>query len=157
VKRQLEKYNGKDMPSTFPLYGLHPERAEMIQFHHDKRGLIGFLRAKLTDKPLQVVMKPPAILVGSFVTKDGKPSFDFGAIVEGAVIPRTHLGNFTRNTDSTRKGRFALAVPPDETYSGKLMRKTHNSWYPRPTLGKAFGPVKPEAGEVIELGEIFVP
>lgn len=157
VKRQLEKYNGKDMPSTFPLYGLHPERAEMILFYHDKRGLIGFLRAKLTDKPLQVVMKRAAILAGSFVTKYGEPSFDFGAIVEGAVLPRTHLGNFTRNSDSARKGRFALAVPPDATYSGELMRKTHNSWYPRPTLGKAFGPVTPAPGKVIELGEIVVP
>lgn len=157
VKRQLTKYNDKNLPATFPLYGLHPDRAEFIQFHHDERRLIGFLRATLTDEPLQVVMKPAALLTGRIVNKQGEATKEFGALVEGAVPPHTYLGNFIRNTDRASKGRFGMYVPPNESYSGKLMRKTFFSWYPRPIIGEAFGPVTPKPGETVDLGDIVAP
>ncbi|TWT80325.1 hypothetical protein CA13_17380 [Planctomycetes bacterium CA13] len=157
VHRQLTKYNEKELPATFALHGLHHERSEFFQFHHDELGLIGSLQTTLTDKPLTVVMKPAATLRGRIIGRNGETSRDFGILVDGAVAPHTFLGNYIRNTDQVKKGTFALRVTPGETYSGQWMRKTYNSYYPRPLLGEAFAPITPKPGEIVDLGDLVTP
>lgn len=156
ILRQSTKYNDNDLPVKFSLHGLHPSRSEFIQFIHDDRKLIGTLRATLTNQPLQVVMKPYATIRGSVVDATGNPTSDFGILIEGAVPPNKYLGNYVRKSKLVPKGTFAITVAPDEVYSGRFMRKTYNTWYPRPLLGSAFGPVTPKPGEEIDLGDLQV-
>jgi hypothetical protein len=157
--RRLESYHEKHLPATFPLHGLHPERAEFIQFRHEERGLIGFLPAMLTADPIRVVMQPAATIKGRIATRDGQPTSDFGAIVSGAVPPDTMLSNPEFKRDKFDRLQFELQVVPGETYTGELVRLTGpgRDWRVRPTLGRAFGPVTPKAGETIDLGDIVVP
>ena len=156
IRRLLTKYNDKDLPAKFNLYGLHPSRAEFIQFYHDERKLIGTLDAILIDKPLQIVMKPQATLRGSIVDAQGNPTRDFTVQIKGAVAPQTFVSNHRRKTETVPKGTFSITVAPDEVYSGHFMRLIHNSLYPRPLLGKAFGPVTPRPGETLDLGDLQV-
>ena len=156
ILRQLTKYNESKLPATFPIHGLHPKRAEFLKFIHAERELIGSVHATLTNKPVQIVMKPRAILRGRIVDGQGNPNYDFGIHVSGAVPPRTYLGNYVRKTDQVPKGTFAIWVTPGETYSGAFMRKTFSSWYPRPTFGQAFQPVTPKPGEIIDFGDVAV-
>ncbi|KAA5543132.1 carboxypeptidase regulatory-like domain-containing protein [Roseiconus nitratireducens] len=157
MTRQSPQNSKKDLPSRFPLPGLHPERAEFIEFQHEDRGLIGFIRATQSTGPFEVVMKPAATITGSFVTSKGQPTSEFGAMLSGAVPPDSHLGNFIRDTPLSPKGRFARRVAPGETYSGQLVRRRNRQWYPRPTIGPAFEPVTPKPGEIVDLGSITVP
>ena len=32
VERQLKRYEGEELPATYQLYGLHPDRAEFLSF-----------------------------------------------------------------------------------------------------------------------------
>ena len=156
VLRQFSRYNAKGLPATVPLYGLHPQRAEYIQFQHEDRRLIGFVRATLTNKPIRVVMKPRAMLTGRLVKVSGETCRDFGVLFSGAVKPDTFTGNFIRKTKIAPKGRFAVVVPPDEQYSGILVRKSPD-WRARPSVGQAFAPVTPKPGQIIDFGDIVVP
>ena len=155
VTRQLKRYDAQKMPSKFPLYGLHPDRAEFIQFDQEDRGLIGFVRATLTDQTIRVEMKPAAKLIGRFVGKDGKPTKYFGMVFQGAVPPETFIGNRTWSKKSGR-GKFETQIPPGVQYSGKVARKPHH-WTTRPNLGPAFEPFTPKPGETVDLGDIVVP
>jgi hypothetical protein len=156
IRRLLTKYNDKDLPAKFSLYGLHPSRAEFIQFIHDDRKLIGTLAATLTSKPHQVVMKSQSTLRGRIVDPQGKPTRGFTLHIQGSVPPHTFVSNHTRKTETVPKGSFSIIVAPDEVYSGHFMRLMHNSLYPRPLLGKAFGPVTPKPGEELDLGDLQV-
>jgi NAD-specific glutamate dehydrogenase len=54
VKRQLERYDGEGLPETFSVYGLHPERAELLVFTHEERGLIGTLSTTWSSDHVRV-------------------------------------------------------------------------------------------------------
>lgn len=158
LTRQLKRYNQRSVSSFVPIYGLHPKRAELIQFYHEERDLVGVIQATTSpEKPLTVVMKPSAWIQGRFVNAEGEPSDEYGARWEGPVPPYSHLGNYRRSTPRVPKGTFGRRLVPGETYSGLLIRKTGTQWKPRPSIGPAFGPITPQPGEVIDLGEILVP
>ena len=157
LRRQLKRYNEDELVGTLPLHGLHPTRAEFIEFFHEERKLIGSLRTTLTDQPVTVVMRPFATITGSIVDRDGKPTSEFGILVDGLVKPFTYLGNYVRDSGDVKKGTFALKVAPGETYSGQWMRRTHRQFDPRPLIGEAFAPVTPKPGEVIDLGNLVIP
>ena len=101
-------------------------------------------------------MKPYATIRGSIVDATGKPTSAYGILIKGAVPPNKYLGNYVRKSKLVPKGTFAITVAPDEVYSGRFMRKTYNTWYPRPLLGSAFGPVTPKPGEELGLGNLQV-
>jgi hypothetical protein len=155
IHRQLKKYNGKELPAKIEVYGLHPDRAEYLHFVQEERGLIGYLKAKLSDKPQTVVLYRAAILTGRFVDKTGEPSRDFGMVMDGTVPPDTMVAN-NMFGDKAKWGRFELGVVPGSEYSGRFARKTHQ-WRIRPTIGLALKPVTPKPGETIDLGDIVVP
>lgn len=159
VERQLKRYNGEGLPSTFSVYGLHPQRAEFMRFEHRERKLIGTLTTTWREGPISIVMRPAATLFGRFTKKSGKPDSDFGARVHGAgVMPDTFVaGRAWQPTEKRgeRAGEFRLVVPPDLELQGDFVRK--NDWIIRPTVGVAFGPITPAPGATIELGDLVVP
>ena len=160
VKRQLERYNSKDLPETFPVYGLHPDRAEFLVFTHEQRGLIGTLSTTWTSDSVRVVMRPAATLIGRITDGAGEPNFDFRIRVLGeGVMPDTYVaGRVFRPSDTPgqRKGEFRLVVPPDAELRGEFVRKTPD-WQTRPSAGMAFGPLTPAPGETMDLGNLTVP
>ena len=160
LRRQLDRYDGDLATVTFPLPGLHPDRAEFFTFTHEKRGLIGVLSTTLTDGPLRVVMRPAATIRGRMVKADGEPSDDFGILVRGGGVPPDMFvaGPFWRPSGAGDdwRGRFALPVAPGFEYAGAFVRRT-GDWRTRPTVGAAFGPVTPAAGQTVDLGEVIVP
>lgn len=160
VKRQLKQYNGKDLPATFSLYGLHPDRAEFLVFTHPERGLIGTLSTKWTSDPVRVVMQPAAKLIGRLTDDTGQLNFDFGIRMLGkGLSPDTFVGgrmNKTTNEPGKRRGEFSLMVPPDVEVRGAFVRMT-NQHATRPTVGTAFAPLTPKPGETVNLGDLIVP
>ena len=160
VTRQLERYNAKDLPATFPVYGLHPERAEFFVFQHEKRGLIGTLRANWSSDPLHVVLRPAATLIGRFTDATGKPNHDFRIrVLSEGVLPDTYVGARRHNTTDVpgeREGEFRLMVPPGVEVRGEFVRSTAHV-ETRPSAGTAFGPLTPKPGETVELGDLVVP
>lgn len=160
VTRQLERGNAGDLPATFAVYGLHPERAEMLVFKHQKRGLIGTLSTTWTSEPIRVVLRPAATLIGRFTDGTGELNFDFRIRVLGeGVMPDTYLGSRLFNpTDvpGERKGEFRLVVPPGLEVRGEFVRKTPYS-VARPSVGTAFDPLIPKPGETVDLGDLVVP
>ena len=159
VERQLNRYNAVALPATFPMYGLHPERAEFLQFKHRERNLIGTLSTTWSRDPVRVVMQSAAKLIGRFVEKSGKPNFDFGARIEGKGIAQdTFVAGRLLNPKEVpgeREGEFELEVPPGLELQGQFVRK--ENWVTRPPVGKAFGPLTPKPGETIDLGDLTVP
>lgn len=160
VVRQLTRYNADELPATFSVYGLHPERAEFLMFQQERRGLIAILTTTWTGEPIRVVMRPAATLQGRFVDKSGKLNFDFGArILSAGVMPDTYVAGRMFNTTAIpgeRNGEFKLVVPPDIELRGDFVRKTAD-WKTRPTVGTAFGPLTPKPGEMLDLGDLIVP
>tara|TARA_R110002095_G_scaffold189660_1_gene167347 strand:- start:69867 stop:72935 length:3069 start_codon:yes stop_codon:yes gene_type:complete len=157
---QLKQYNDNDLPGTFSVYGLHPDRAEFLVFTDQERGLIGTLSTKWTSDPVSVVMQPAATLIGRFIDDSGEPNFDFGIRMLGkALAPDTFVaGRVSNTTDEPgkRKGEFYLMVPPGVEVRGEFVRKTsHHAT--RPTVGTAFAPLIPKPGETVDLGDLIVP
>ena len=145
VKRQLKRYNGKDLPETISVYGLHPQRAEFLVFTHEQRGLIGTLSTKWTSQPVRLVMKPAARLIGRITDAEGKPDFDFAIRMLGlGVMPDTYL-----------TGEFRLVVPAGVEARGEFVRKRPDL-ETRPSVRAAFGPLSP-MGETVNLGNLTVP
>jgi beta-lactamase regulating signal transducer with metallopeptidase domain len=159
LERQFKRYNGKGLPATFSVYGLHPERAEFFVFRHEERGLIGTLSTTWTSKSVQVVMRPAATLLGRFVNKSGSLDRDFGArIVSAGVMPDTFVAGRIydlKDNPGQRDGEFRLVVPPDVDVSGEIVRKI--DWLTRPSIRPAFGPLKLKPGERKDLGDLVVP
>jgi hypothetical protein len=160
MKRQLERYDAEDLPETFPVHGLHPERAEFLVFTHERRGLIGTLSTTWTSEPVRVVMRPAATLIGRITDGSGKPNFDFRIRVTGeGVMPDTYVaGRMFQPSDvpGERKGEFRLVVPPGVPLRGEFVRKTPD-WQTRPSAGAAFGPLTPMPGQTVDLGDLRVP
>ena len=60
--------------ATFPITGLHPDRARRITFVKEDRKLIGFLLARGDgDAPYTVRMQPWAAVTGRVVDEQGRP------------------------------------------------------------------------------------
>ena len=160
LRRQLDRYDGELATATFPLPGLHPERAEFFTFTHEQRGLIGVLKTTLTAGPLRVVMRPAVTITGRFVTADGKPSNDFGMSVRGGGVPPDTfvIAPIWKSPDSRDdwQGRFSLTVAPGFEYTGDFVRKVPY-WRTRTTVGLAFGPLTPTAGATVDLRDVVVP
>ncbi|QDV51764.1 M56 family metallopeptidase [Gimesia fumaroli] len=160
VKRQLKQYNGQDLPATFSVYGLHPDRAEFLVFTLPERGLIGTLSTRWTSGPLRVVMQPAATLIGRITDETGQPDFDFGIRMSGQGLPPdTFVAgrmNMTTDEPGKRKGEFSLVVLPDVEVRGEFVRMT-NQHATRPTIGTAFAPVIPQPGETVDLGDLIMP
>jgi hypothetical protein len=158
--RQLTRYNANDLPATFSVYGLHPERAEFLMFRQEERGLIATVTTTWTREPMKVIMRPAATLRGRFVNKAGTLDFDFGArILSAGVMPDTYVaGQMFNTTDKPgeRNGEFQLVVPPGVELRGDFVRKTAD-WRTRPIIGTAFGPLTPKPGEIMDLGNVVVP
>ncbi|MEZ6066120.1 MAG: carboxypeptidase-like regulatory domain-containing protein [Planctomycetaceae bacterium] len=159
VTRQFREERDRDLPATFPLHGLHPQRAEFLTFVHSERRLVGFAEAKMSTEPLSVVLRPVATIKGRIVDKSGAATSDFGIMVSGAVAPDTMFANRVFGGTNAERGRFEFQVPPGQIYSGELVRRVDFgfSYLTRPTIGHAFGPVTPAAGEVLDLGDISPP
>ena len=163
VDRLAMQYDADKLPSCISLYGLHPERAEPLQFFQDERKLIATVSAKWTAAPVRVVLQPAATLSGRFVDQFGQPKFDFGIRILGpAVMPDTFVAG--RRLDITdkpgeRSGEFRLVLTPGFEVRGEFVRYAFNTidWKTRPALGPAFGPVIPKPGETIDLGNIKSP
>lgn len=160
VKRQLERYDAADLPETFSLDGLHPQRAEFLAFTHEQHGLIGTLSTTWRSDRVRVVMRPAAILIGRFTDAVGEPNFDFRIRVLGqGVMPDTYVaGRMYRTTDEPgkRTGEFRLLVPPGVEVRGEFVRKAPD-WKTRPSAGQAFGPLTPRPGQTVDLGDLAVP
>lgn len=159
VKRQLKQYNDQDLPATFPVYGLHPKRAEFLVFTDQEHGLIGTLSTRWTSGPLRVVMQPAATLIGRITDETGQPDFDFGIRMSGqGLAPDTFVaGRMRMTTDEPgkRRGEFSLTVPPGLEVRGAFVRMT-DQHATRPTVGTAFAPVIPKPGETVDLGDLVV-
>ena len=157
------QYNADKLPSSISVYGLHPERAEPLQFFQDQRELIAMVSAKWTAEPVRVVLQPAAALTGRFVDQVGQPKFDFGIRILGpAVMPDTFVAGRRLNiTDKPgeHSGEFRQVLTPGFEVRGPFVRNTFNGleWKTRPALGPAFGPVIPKPGETIDLGNIKSP
>jgi hypothetical protein len=160
VERQMTQYNADGLPATFFVHGLHPDRAEFLVFHHDDSGLIGTWSATLTDEPVRIVMRPASTLLGRFVDDAGELDDDFGMRIFGdEIMPGTFVAGRVYNTTEVpgeRNGEFRLNVPPGVEVWGELVRKGYDSTT-RPAVGTAFGPLIPQPGETIDLGDITVP
>jgi Zn-dependent protease with chaperone function len=160
VERQMERSNAKDLPANFPVYGLHPRRAEFLVFQHEQRGLIGTLSKNWTDEPVHVVMQPAARLLGRFTDAAGTPNYDFGVRILGErIMPGTFVAGRmfqTTNEIGERPGEFRLLVPPGAEIRGEFVRKTPDR-DARPSAGVAFGPLTPEPGETVDFGDLTVP
>src|SRR5690606_26018362 len=92
VERQLERYNAKDLPPTFSVYGLHPDREELLVFTHEERGLIGTLHETWGTEPVSVQMERAAAIQGRITDKSGKPNDDFLIRVLGErLMPDTYI------------------------------------------------------------------
>ena len=163
VHRLANQDNADKLPSSISVYGLHPERAEPLQFFQDQRELIATVSAKWTAEPVRVVLRPTATLTGRFVDKAGQPSFDFGIRILGPVVmPDTFVAGRRLNiTDKPgeRSGEFRQVLTPGFDVRGEFVRYNFDSleWKTRPALGPAFGPVLPKPGETIDLGNIKSP
>jgi hypothetical protein len=160
LERQLKKYNGEDLPSTFPVYGLHPERAKTLVITHAQRGLIATLSTTWTAEPLRVVMRPAATLFGRITDASGQPNHDFSIRVLGkALMPDTFVGGRMYDTSQQpgeRPGEFRLVIPAGEEVHGEFVRRTAD-YMARPAAGAAFGPLTPKSGETVQVGDLFVP
>jgi hypothetical protein len=148
VERQLDRYNEEDLPATFPVHGLHPDRAEFLQFTHDERGLIGTLSGAWSTEPARVIMQPAATLVGQITDAEGTSNANFWIRVSGkGVMPETIVGG---------TGEFRLVLPPGLEVHGEFVRRLAD-YLTRPSAGAAFGPLIPKPGETIQLGDLIVP
>lgn len=160
VERQLDKYNGEGLPATFAVYGLHPQRPELLRFSQEQRSLIGTLSTTWTSEPLRVVMRPAATLLGRIVDASGELSSDFGIRVVGeGLAPDTFVGGRVFNTTEKpgeRKGEFRLDVPPGTDVRGEWIRRAQDQ-LTRPSAGAAFGPVAPKPGETLNFGDLVAP
>jgi hypothetical protein len=163
VDRLAGQYNGDKLPSNISVFGLHPERAEPLQFFQDQRELIATVSAKWTAKPVRVVLQSAATLTGRFVDRVGQPKFDFIIRILGpGVMPDTFVAGRRLNiTDKPgeHSGEFRQVLTPGLEVRGEFVRNTFDAleWKTRPALGPAFGPVIPKPGETIDLGNIKSP
>jgi hypothetical protein len=160
VERQFERYKAEGLPATFPVHGLHPERAEFLMFYQEERRLIATLSTTWTSEPIRVVMRPAATLLGRFVDSSGQLDDDFGMRLLGdGVIPDAFVAGRVFNTTETpgeREGEFRWALPPGIEVRGEFVRRTYDH-RTRPSVGTAFGPLVPQPGETIDLGDLTVP
>lgn len=162
LDRQLSRYQYEErkLPATFSLYGLHPQRAEFLQFTHSEHGLIGTLSTTWQSEPIKVVMQTAATLIGRLVDRSGQPDRDFSIRVTGEFIaPDTFVGSrvyATSEKPSERPGEFRLSVPPGSEVRGEYITK-NAELATQPKLGVAFGPIAPKPGETIQLGDLVMP
>ena len=163
VNRLANQDNADKLPSNISVHGLHPERAEPLQFFQDQGELIATVLAKWTAEPVRVVLQPAATLTGRFVDPVGQPKFDFGIRVLGPVVmPDTFVAGRRLNTTDKpgeRSGEFRQVLTPGFEVRGEFVRYAFYTldWKTRPALGPAFGPVIPKPGETIDLGNIKSP
>jgi hypothetical protein len=151
-------YNFDKLPSRISVDGLHPQRAEPLQFFQDQRALIATVSAKWTAAPVRVVLQPAATLTGRFVDQAGQLRFDFVIRILGpAVMPDTFL--WVTDKPGEHLGEFRQVLTPGFEVRGEFVRYSVDSseWKTRPALGPAFGPVIPKPGETIDLGNIKSP
>ncbi len=152
------EYNFDKLPSRISVDGLHPQRAEPLQFFQDQRQLIATVSAKWTAEPVRVVLRPAAKLTGRFVDQAGQLRFDFVIRILGpAVMPDTFL--WVTDKPGEHLGEFRQVLTPGFEVRGEFVRYSSNSveWNTRPAFGPAFGPVIPKPGETINLGNIKSP
>ncbi len=160
VERQLNRYKAKDLPPTFPVYGLHPERAELLVFSHEERGLIGTLYDTWSAEPVRVEMERGAVIQGRITDDSGKPNDDFMIRVLGErLMPGTYVAG--RQSEFTvhpgeRRGEFRLVVPPGFELSGEFVRR-QGDWHTRAAAAPAFGPLTLTRGQTKDLGDLVVP
>ena len=131
VHRLANQDNADKLPSSISVYGLHPERAEPLQFFQDQRELIATVSAKWSAEPVRVVLRPTATLTGRFVDKAGQPSFDFGIRILGPVVmPDTFVAGRRLNiTDKPgeRSGEFRQVLTPGFDVRGEFVRYNFDS------------------------------
>lgn len=160
VERQLKRYDAEELPATFSLYGLHPQRAEFLVFTQEQRGLIGTLSTTWTGEPIRVVMQPAATLIGRVVDASGTPNDDFSIRVfgEGVMPEKVVGGRMHQPTEKPgkRRGEFRFVVPPGAEVHGEWVRRAANQ-QTRSSAGAAFAPILPQPGETIHLGDLVVP
>ena len=164
VHRLAGQYNADKLPSSISVYGLHPERAELLQFFQDQRELIATVSAKWTAEPVRVVLQPAATLTGRFVDQFGPAEILISRIriLGPAVMPDTFVAGrqmFVTDKPGEHSGEFRQVLTPGFDVRGEFVRYNFGSleWKTRPAFGPAFGPVIPKPGETIDLGNIRSP
>jgi RNA polymerase sigma factor (sigma-70 family) len=139
--------------ATFPITGLHPERARRITFVKEDGKLIGFLLARGDgDAPYTVRMQPWATVTGRVLDEDGKPqpqaSVSASTAREFAAHDDPSAGIFPGAT-TDEHGRFrAERIVPGQSYGATIYLG----------IGRASGPtfegLQLAPGEVRDLGDL---
>jgi hypothetical protein len=139
--------------ATFPIVGLHPDRAWRITFVKEDRKLIGFLLARGdSDAPHTVRMRPWGAVTGRVMDEQGQPqpgaSLAADTLHEFAAHDDLGLGMFpAARTDE--HGRFrAERLVPGQSYCATLYLG----------IGRPFGPafegLKVAPGKVRDLCDL---
>jgi hypothetical protein len=134
--------------ASFPLTGLHPDRASHITFVKEDHKLIGFLLARGDgDSPYTVRMQPWATVTGRIIEANGKP------LKGGIEIQPTGAGPYDFLGDKVdAQGRFHIKrVTPGLSYSVKVFRDVPVIWR---FAGIAAEKMVLRPGEVRDLGDI---
>jgi hypothetical protein len=140
--------------ATFPITGLHPDRARRITFVKEDRKLIGFLLSRSdSDAPYTIRMRPWAVVTGRVVDEQGRPQRAVSLAADPVRAFATHahddpgIGVFP-DVITDEYGRFrAERLVPGQSYSATLYLVGR----PR---GTAFEDVKVAPGKVRDLGDL---
>jgi hypothetical protein len=142
--------------ATFPITGLHPDRARRITFVKDDRKLIGFLLARGDgDAPYTVRMRPWAAVTGRVLDEQGRPqpraSLAGDTVRELAAHDDPGIGVFPAGVTTDGHGRFrAERLVPGQSYGATL--------YLGPGLNRRSGPafegLNLAPGSVRDLGDL---
>jgi RNA polymerase sigma factor (sigma-70 family) len=151
--------------ATFPIAGLHPDRARRITFVKEDRKLIGFLLARGdADAPYTVHMQPWATVTGRIVDERGRPLRAAGP--PGKSMSRAGLSSGTKREfaahDDPEAGIFP-SIGADEHGRFRVDRLVPGLSYSADVYvdagrpgGTAFEGLKLAPGEVRDLGDIQV-
>jgi hypothetical protein len=135
--------------ASFPLRGLHPDRAQQIIFYEDGRRLIGLLEARGDgEAPYTVRMQPWGTVTGRILDENGKPLGDAAiGINAGGAASRVRLG-----VKTDKQGRFrAERVIPGLSYTATIYQGPRQL---APVAGASVGKLVLRPGEVRDLGNI---
>jgi hypothetical protein len=139
--------------ATFPIVGLHPDRARRLTFVKEDRKLIGFLLARGDgDTPYTVRMRPWGTFTGRVVDEQGRPqpgaSITSDTVRDFAAHDDPSLGIFP-GVQTDEHGRFrAERLVPGQSYGATLYLGLG-----RPS-GPAFEGLKVAPGRVRDLGDL---
>jgi hypothetical protein len=152
--------------ATFPLTGLHPDRAQRITFVKEDRKLVGFLLARGDgDAAYTVRMQPWATVTGRIVDEQGRPLSVVGPPGKQrsrATLSAGTTGEFAARDDpdagifpgasTDEHGRFhAERLVPGQSYSATLYLDRGRA------SGPAFDGLVLAPGEVRDLGDLRLP